>query len=50
MFFENPLKPETIPTIKRLKAANVDNIMITGDNLFTALNVGVKSGFVEVDH
>ena len=45
--FENPLKECTKKTIKKLKEAGIENIMITGDNLLTALNVAVSCDILE---
>ena len=39
----NRLKPETLPTMKKLNKADLRIIMITGDNMSTALNVAKKS-------
>ncbi|KAL5475532.1 hypothetical protein EMCRGX_G025359 [Ephydatia muelleri] len=36
---ENTLKPETTPVIKILKNANIRTVMITGDNVLTAVSV-----------
>ena len=46
IFFENPLKNETKESIQKLKNAYVDNVMITGDNLLTALNVAYNSTLI----
>jgi P-type E1-E2 ATPase len=43
---ENRLKPESKPTIDRLKAANIRTIMCTGDNLLTALSVARDCGLI----
>jgi len=39
IIMENRLKPQTTPVVKRLKAANIRQIMCTGDNILTALSV-----------
>ena len=39
LVFENLLKPQTEPTIRKLKQANVKAIMATGDNGLTAISV-----------
>ncbi|GIY03602.1 probable cation-transporting ATPase 13A4 [Caerostris extrusa] len=44
---ENKLKAETIPALDTLKAANIRSVMVTGDNLLTAITVGKKCGIVE---
>jgi len=40
MVMENKVKSETIPSIKKLQAAEIDTIMATGDNGLTAVAVG----------
>lgn len=35
----NTLKPETTPVIQELKSANIRCVMVTGDNLLTAISV-----------
>ncbi|XP_055933126.1 polyamine-transporting ATPase 13A3-like [Argiope bruennichi] len=45
--FENKLKPETIPALNTLKDANIKSVMVTGDNLLTAVTVAKKCGIVE---
>ncbi len=47
IFFENPLKPETIPTMKILNEAELNSIIVTGDNVLTATEVGKKSHFIK---
>lgn len=39
MILENCIKPETKPVIEDLHAANIRTVMITGDNLMTAISV-----------
>uniref|UniRef100_T1IUY6 Cation-transporting ATPase n=1 Tax=Strigamia maritima TaxID=126957 RepID=T1IUY6_STRMM len=36
---QNFLKPETTDTLQKLKFANIRSVMVTGDNLSTAINV-----------
>jgi cation-transporting P-type ATPase 13A2 len=36
---QNTLKPETTPVITELKKANIRCVMVTGDNLLTAISV-----------
>ncbi|XP_049844952.1 polyamine-transporting ATPase 13A3 isoform X1 [Schistocerca gregaria] len=43
---ENRLKPETTGIIKQLKSANIRTVMITGDNLLTAVSVARECGIV----
>lgn len=40
--FQNPLKKETADAIKELKQANIDCVMITGDNTLTGSNISYK--------
>ncbi|XP_044741130.1 polyamine-transporting ATPase 13A3 isoform X2 [Chrysoperla carnea] len=39
IILENRLKPQTTPVIKMLNSAQIRTIMVTGDNLLTALSV-----------
>ena len=39
LIMQNALKPETSPVIQELKHANVRTVMVTGDNLLTAVSV-----------
>ncbi|CAL8095259.1 unnamed protein product [Calicophoron daubneyi] len=39
LIMENRLKPETTPVIESLREANIRPIMVTGDNMLTALSV-----------
>ncbi|XP_052213328.1 polyamine-transporting ATPase 13A3-like isoform X2 [Dreissena polymorpha] len=39
LVMENKLKPETTPVIEQLIGANIRTIMVTGDNMLTALSV-----------
>ena len=45
--FSNRLKPETGPVIKELRAACLRTVMVTGDNLETAVNVGQECGMLD---
>uniref|UniRef100_A0A1Y1K7X3 Cation-transporting ATPase n=1 Tax=Photinus pyralis TaxID=7054 RepID=A0A1Y1K7X3_PHOPY len=49
IIFENRIKPVTAGVIKMLKDAHIKTVMITGDNMETALSVAVESGIVERD-
>ena len=40
------IKPETTPVIRELKNAGLRTVMVTGDNLLTALNVARKCGMI----
>lgn len=46
IFFQNPLKPQTIPTLQKLINAGVKNIMITGDSILTALSVAYNCNII----
>lgn len=43
---ENRVKPETTPVIKQLIDANIRPVMVTGDNMLTALSVAKEIGMV----
>lgn len=42
VIFDNPLKPESKGTLETLKSCGIRNVIITGDNLLTALSVGIS--------
>lgn len=42
----NLLKPETIPVINTLNNANIRSIMVTGDNMLTAISVANECGMI----
>ncbi|KAM4693456.1 putative cation-transporting ATPase 13A4 [Discoglossus pictus] len=46
LILENRLKPETKPVLQELRNANIRTVMITGDNLQTAITVATTSGLV----
>ncbi|XP_078524161.1 putative cation-transporting ATPase 13A4 [Lissotriton helveticus] len=46
LVMENQLKPETKPVLEELLEAKFRAIMVTGDNLQTALTVGKRSGMI----
>ena len=39
LIMQNTLKPETTPVINQLKKANIRCVMVTGDNLLSAISV-----------
>ena len=39
LIMQNTLKIATIPVIKELMAADIRTVMVTGDNLLTAISV-----------
>lgn len=43
---ENRLKPDTTDVIRNLTAANIRTVMVTGDNILTALSVAKDCGIV----
>lgn len=47
LMFENPVKPGTTETITKLKKCDVQCRMITGDNVLTAISVGIATGIVD---
>nr|XP_020828389.1 probable cation-transporting ATPase 13A2 isoform X1 [Phascolarctos cinereus] len=46
LVMKNVLKPETAPTIHTLRRANIRTVMVTGDNMLTAVNVSRACGMV----
>ncbi|XP_064599544.1 polyamine-transporting ATPase 13A3-like isoform X2 [Liolophura sinensis] len=46
LIMENQLKPESTPVIHQLREANIRTIMVTGDNMLTALSVARECGMV----
>ncbi|XP_069830495.1 probable cation-transporting ATPase 13A4 isoform X2 [Dendropsophus ebraccatus] len=46
LILENRLKPETNAALQELSEANIRAVMVTGDNLQTAVTVGKKSGMI----
>ena len=44
--FENSLKPETVQTIAALHNADISTRMITGDNIFIAVEIAYQSGIL----
>ncbi|XP_072264323.1 probable cation-transporting ATPase 13A4 [Pyxicephalus adspersus] len=46
LILENRLKPETSSVLKELSEANIRTVMVTGDNLQTAVTVGKNSGMI----
>lgn len=47
LILENRLKPETIPVLREMNDALIRSVMITGDNLQTAITVARNSGIVQ---
>ncbi|XP_058849284.1 polyamine-transporting ATPase 13A2-like isoform X1 [Acipenser ruthenus] len=46
LVMRNLLKPETRPVISTLRNANIRTVMVTGDNILTAVNVARNCGMV----
>ncbi|XP_063298850.1 probable cation-transporting ATPase 13A5 [Pelobates fuscus] len=49
LIMENRLKPETNAVLKELIDANIRTVMVTGDNLQTAMTVGKNCGMISSD-
>ncbi|KAH9909822.1 hypothetical protein F4778DRAFT_712940 [Xylariomycetidae sp. FL2044] len=49
IIFENKLKPTTSAVLKELTQSNIGSIMVTGDNILTAISVARNCGLVEKD-
>ncbi|KAI0540963.1 hypothetical protein GGR58DRAFT_458516 [Xylaria digitata] len=47
IIFENKLKPTTAAVLKELNESNIGSIMVTGDNILTAISVARNCGLVE---
>lgn len=47
LLMNNPIKPETKDVINSLKKVDIECKMITGDNIYTSLNVACASGLLE---
>ncbi|CAH1993211.1 unnamed protein product [Acanthoscelides obtectus] len=46
LIMQNPLKVETAPVISTLRSANIRTVMITGDNILTAISVAYDCGML----
>ncbi|XP_064610270.1 polyamine-transporting ATPase 13A3-like [Liolophura sinensis] len=47
LIMRNTVKPETTPVIKKLRTANIRTVMVTGDNILTAISVARDCGMVQ---
>ncbi|XP_063798171.1 LOW QUALITY PROTEIN: polyamine-transporting ATPase 13A2 [Pseudophryne corroboree] len=47
LVMKNVLKPETAPVVYALRKANIRTVMVTGDNMLTAVNVAKSCHLVE---
>ncbi|KAK6075912.1 p-type ATPase [Seiridium cupressi] len=45
--FENKLKPTTAAVLKELTQSNIGSIMVTGDNILTAISVSRNCGLID---
>jgi magnesium-transporting ATPase (P-type) len=50
LIMQNMIKPETTPIISELTEAGITSVMVTGDNLLTALSVARKCGMIHKDN
>ncbi|XP_061444002.1 polyamine-transporting ATPase 13A3-like isoform X2 [Rhineura floridana] len=46
VILQNKLKPETVPVLAELHRARIRLVMVTGDNLLTAISVGHECGMI----
>lgn len=49
VILENRLKPDTLSIINNLMAANIRTVMVTGDNILTALSVAKDCNMIQPD-
>lgn len=47
IIFENKLKPTTAGVLKELKMSNIGSVMVTGDNILTAISVARECALIE---
>lgn len=47
IIFENKLKPSTAEVLKELKDSNIATVMVTGDNILTAISVARECGLLD---
>lgn len=47
IIFENKLKPTTSEVLRELTSSNIGTVMVTGDNILTAISVARECGLVE---
>ncbi|XXH00267.1 D-3-phosphoglycerate dehydrogenase 2 [Hypoxylon texense] len=47
IIFENKLKPTTAAVLKELTQSNINSIMVTGDNILTAISVARNCGLID---
>lgn len=46
IIFENKLKPTTAGVLRELHESNIASVMVTGDNILTAISVARESGLI----
>lgn len=49
IIFENKLKPTTDAVLKELRQSNIGSIMVTGDNILTAISVARNCSLIDKD-
>ena len=47
IIFENKLKPNTAPVLRELLGSNIRTVMVTGDNILTAISVARECGLLD---
>lgn len=47
IIFENKLKPTTAAVLAEIREADIGTIMVTGDNILTAISVARKCGLMD---
>lgn len=47
IIFENKLKPSTAGVLRELKESNIGTVMVTGDNILTAISVARECGLLD---
>lgn len=47
IIFENKLKPTTAAVIEELLNSNIGTVMVTGDNILTAISVARECGLMD---
>jgi magnesium-transporting ATPase (P-type) len=46
LILQNRMKPESPGVISELRAANIKTVMVTGDNILTAVSVSTECGLI----
>ena len=47
IIFENKLKPTTTAVLSEIREASIGTVMVTGDNILTAISVSRKCGLMD---